>query len=127
MDISQPERRQFPRIKFTGKVQFRKACLENGAVISIIATATNLSEKGMMVQIAQRLKFGSVLKLCFQLPNVLKQKIETEAKVVWSTPSEKEGLYNVGLQFVEIENLKQTFIRTFIYGRMHSNDGFEQK
>lgn len=115
----QPERRQYLRIKFSGKVHIVNAYTDNGIISNVVAEAINVSETGMMIQFSRPLKYGSLAIIYFTLPNTLKQRIDAETKVVWNTPSGREGIYNIGLQFVGIESLKQTFIRTFIMSQVY--------
>lgn len=117
-----PERRQCLRIKFSEKVYIIKAHTDSGTLSNVVAEAANVSETGMMIQFSQPLKYGSLLTLYFILPNTLRQRVDAEAKVVWNTPSGRDGIYNIGLHFAGIESLKQTFIRMFIMSRVYGGE-----
>jgi len=123
IDFKQPERRQSSRVKFAENMQVINASLEDGSAYSTLTKAVNISERGMMVLLPKRLQMSSKAIFIFHLPGPNGQKITTEVRVVWVVPSEKEGFFNTGVLFVNLEPLKQTAIRTFLYGRMHMNDG----
>ena len=114
------ERRQSQRIKFDENVQILNATLEDGSVFSTQVKAANISERGMMVLMTKPLKFGSKAYIGFRLPGPTGQRINCEIKVIWSIISEKEGFFNTGLQYLNLEPVKLTAIRTFIYGRSHA-------
>ncbi|MBI5555575.1 MAG: PilZ domain-containing protein [Elusimicrobia bacterium] len=123
IDFKQPERRQSSRIKFAEEVQVINASLEDGSAYSTLTKSVNLSERGMLVLMPKRLQVSSKAIFIFRLPGIKGQKITSEVKVVWVIPSEKDGFFNTGVTFNNLEPLKQTTIRTFLYGRMHMNYG----
>ncbi len=123
IDFKQPERRQSSRVKFEEGVQVINASLEDGSAYSTLTKAVNLSERGMMVLLPKRLQMSSKAIFIFSLPGPNRNRITTEVKVVWVVPSEKEGFFNTGVTFNNLESLKQTAVRTFLYGRMHMNNG----
>lgn len=123
IDFKQPERRQSTRIKFEEGVQVINASLEDGSAYSTLTKAVNLSERGMMVLLPKRLQMSSKAIFVFNLPGTNRTRISTEVRVVWVVPSEKDGFFNTGVTFNNLEPLKQAAVRTFLYGRMHMNDG----
>lgn len=123
IDFKQPERRQSTRIKFEEGVQVINASLEDGNAYSTLTKAVNLSERGMMILLPKRLKMASKAIFIFSLPGMHRTRITVEVRVVWVVPSEKEGFFNTGVQFVNLEPLKTSAISAFLYGRLHMNDG----
>jgi hypothetical protein len=123
IDFKQPERRQSARIKFEEGVQVVNASLEDGSAYSTLTKAVNLSERGIMVLLPKKVQLGSKAILIFTLPGQNRTRITTEVRVVWVVPSEKEGFFNTGTQFVNLDQLKVTAIHVFLYGRLHMNDG----
>lgn len=123
IDFKQPERRQSTRIKFEENVQVINASLEDGSAYSTLTKTVNISERGMMILLPKRLQMSSPAIFIFRLPGPNGQRITCEVRVVWVVPSEKDGFFNIGVLFNNLEPLKQTAIRTFLYGRMHMNEG----
>ncbi len=123
IDFKQPERRQCSRVKFEENVQVVNASLEDGSAYSTLTKTVNISERGMMVLLTKRLQMSSKAIFIFNLPGTNRTRITAEVRVVWIVPSEKDGFFNTGIQFVNLEPVKLTAIRTFLYGRMHMNDG----
>lgn len=123
IDFKQPERRQSSRIKFEEGVQVINASLEDGSAYSTLTKAVNMSERGMMVLLPKRLQMSSKATFIFNLPGITKVRITSEVRVVWVVPSEKDGFFNTGVQFINLELAKATAIHTFLYGRLHMNDG----
>lgn len=119
-DEAKKERRASQRIKFEETVQILNATLEDGSALSTQVKSVNISERGMMVLMTKPLKFGSKAYIGFRLPGATGQRVNCEIKVIWSIISEKEGFFNTGLQFLNLEPAKATAIRTFIYGRGHA-------
>jgi hypothetical protein len=58
----------------------------------------------------------------FNLPDSSKSRITAKVRVIWVVPGEEEGFFNTGVQFIDLEPLKQTTIRTFLYDQRHIND-----
>jgi len=117
-----PERRQGPRIKFKEKVQVINAVLEDGSTYSKLTKAVNLSERGMMVLLPKRLQMSSQAIVVFNLPDSSKSRITAKVLVIWVVPGEEEGFFNTGVQFIDLQPLKQTTIRAFLYDQRHIND-----
>ena len=123
IDFKQPERRQSTRIKFEENVQVINASLEDGSVYSTLTKTVNLSDRGMMVLLPKRLQMSSKAIFVFSLPGTIRTRISNEVRVVWVVPSEKEGFFNTGVQFINMDPSKTTAIHAFLYGRIHMKDG----
>ena len=119
------ERRLSQRIKFEENIQVINASLEDDSAYSTMLKSANLSERGMMLLSPKQLKFGSKALVSFRLPGAAGQRIACEVKVIWSINSEKAGFFNTGVQFLNLESVKQVALRSFIYGRTHANEKAE--
>ena len=94
-DNSQPERRQFPRVKVP--VYYRPA-----SIFKARYNIHNISLGGIRIYSDEHLKEGKRLELELFLPSG--KSVEAIAKVVWSRelPSDSEARYDVGLEFISL-------------------------
>ncbi|MDD5491712.1 MAG: PilZ domain-containing protein [bacterium] len=123
IDFKQPERRQSARIKFEENIQVVNATLDDGSVYNTLTKTVNLSERGMMILLPKRLQMSSKAIFIFSLPGANRIRITADVRVIWVVPSEKDGFFNTGVQFVGLEPSKTAAIYAFLYGRLHMNDG----
>lgn len=123
INFKKPERRQGPRIKIEENVQVINALLEDGSTYSTLTKTVNISERGMMVLLPKRLQMSSRAIFVFNLPDTSRTRITTAVRVIWVVPSEKDGLFNTGVLFIDLAPLKGTAIHTFLYSRFQMNDG----
>ncbi|MCK5707476.1 MAG: response regulator [Candidatus Aureabacteria bacterium] len=114
-----PDRRQFTRIPFSFPVRFReKHFNENGIQkegITKYAYSNDISLSGIQLKFLESVKTGRYLSLKLTLP-FDKECIIIHAtgEVLWSKFDEKDNIYVVGINFLEIEKYDSKKLEEFI-------------
>ena len=74
----------------------------------------DVSGNGLGFVVSTDCAVGSILNLCFELPD-RKETIQASAKVIWSKPKEETGrAHQIGVAFQEIEDLDRLAIIRYV-------------
>ncbi|MCX7926745.1 MAG: PilZ domain-containing protein [Candidatus Omnitrophica bacterium] len=88
------ERRQFPRIGITTKVQYSVVIpsIEHG-------TTKDISQGGLCLECNRKLALGTILRLEFDLPGNPPEHIEALGRVMWQRV-QGENVFLTGIKFL---------------------------
>lgn len=96
------DRRKFPRLFAYHLAKYNlSAPIKSDKLI--MASISDISAGGARLRLSQNLPVSSLIQLFINFPQ-LPQPLISIAKVVWSRKLKKAGIYESGLQFVDIED-----------------------
>jgi c-di-GMP-binding flagellar brake protein YcgR len=99
--MQKKDQREFIRLKVHHLVKY-KLLSSPGEAPAVLATIKDIGAGGVCLRTEEHLPVSSLIALKINFPNVA-TFISALAKVVWVKQRKKSGLYEVGLQFIDIE------------------------
>lgn len=106
------ERRRFPRVRADFGVQYK---IKNSDSPAIKAVSVNISEKGIMIKISEKLDIGAKLELKITLPSphVI---ISSLGQVIYVSDNywDEYPPYRCGVEFLELKMKDRKSIKRFI-------------
>ncbi len=109
------DRRKFERIPFSFHVYFvpcgdnKEQLLHEG--FTEYCFCNNISEDGIQLQFHNKPKLKNYIKMQLTLP---KQTVHALGQIIWTQMDETEGIYIVGIKFIDMEDLDRKKIVDFI-------------
>ena len=116
--LENKERRKFVRLNAYHLVKYRLISEQKQGLV--IASIKDISGGGVCLSVEEELPKGSVLQVYINYPG-FSAPIPCLAKVSWSKQIGKTNRYELGLEFLEIEDLlRQEIIQRIDYARRRS-------
>ena len=112
------EKRKYPRLDVYNLVKYRP--LSKAEAQLVLNSTKNISAGGVCVETNEYLAVSTVLQLYINIPQS-SQPIPALAKVAWIKKTGKPNKFEVGLQFIEIEEtLRQSLAKRIDYAHKKS-------
>lgn len=103
------ERRKYIRLKAYHLAKYR--CLSNPEKPAVTASIKDIGGGGVCLRVEEQIPVSSILQIYINFPQ-MPQAIPCLAKVVWAKKLGKTNRYELGIQFLEIEDIfRQTIIK----------------
>jgi len=96
-------KRKFIRLKAYHLVKYRLVSPDNKMSPSVLATIRDIGAGGVCLRIDERLPVSCLLELSINFPNI-STSVVALAKVVWIKEINQIKRYEVGAQFVQIDD-----------------------
>ena len=114
--MEKKDRRQFIRLSAYHCVKYRLLSAENAEKTPFVSsTVRDIGGGGICLRTDEHLPRGSLIELKINFPHII-TSIYAVAQVIWVKKRGKTRRYEVGLQFMEIEELMRKVIDTQIRG-----------
>lgn len=97
------DRRAFIRLSAYHLVKYKPLYGSNGQIMPVLAAIGDIGAGGVCLRVQETLPLASLIELKIQFPS-LNTPIFTLVKVVWIKQLKRRGCYEIGAQFVEIED-----------------------
>lgn len=111
--LEQKDRRKFPRLSAYHLAKYR--LISNPQDQLVMASIKDIGGGGICLRSEEKLPVSSVVQLYINFPQ-FSQPIPTLTKVVWIKKIGKSKRYDVGIQFLELEEiLRQGIVKRIDY------------
>lgn len=103
------ERRVYPRLGIYHLAKYRLISRPQEPLV--VASVKDISGGGIRLKVDEKIPLSSVIQVYINFPHI-SEPIPSLAKVVWIRKIHRSNRYEVGLQFLEMENiLRQAVIK----------------
>jgi len=103
------ERRNFLRVSTYHLAKYKASPEAGGHVVPMLAFLRDIGAGGVCLRATERIPLLSILQLKINFPS-LKDPIFALAKVMWVKQIKKDKAYDLGLQFIEMDDLVRNLI-----------------
>jgi len=113
------DRRTFIRVLAYHLVKYKAPSGTGELALPVLASLKDIGAGGVCLRASQALPVACLVQLKINFPS-FKDPLFTLAKVVWVKPIKKDKNYEIGLQFVEIEDSLRDLVDKrlkFVYGK----------
>lgn len=111
--LKKSDRRKYKRLNakflFEYNASNKKKCFGK----RYVALTENISASGLIFRSAYLFQIGSMLTGILEIPE-LRKKIDISGRVIRLEPTRKEDIYEVAIQYIEIDNADRELINEFI-------------
>jgi len=107
--IRKQERRKFIRLKAYHLAKYKPLPPKEPHAVSTLASIKDIGGGGICLRTKEHIPLSSIIELQIKFP-AIDTPIFTVVKVVWVKQLKKYKLYEIGAQFIEIEESVRKFI-----------------